>query len=55
MIWDARKCEYAIQYRPFSDWKGSVVDPHVGTCHPSMWEIQFLMIGSAHSHIFNIR
>ena len=55
MIWDACKCEYAIQYRPSSEWKGSAVDAHAGTCHPSVWEIRVLTIGSAHAHILNIR
>ena len=42
LIWDARKCEYAIQCHCSSDWKGSVANAHVGTCHPFLWEIPVL-------------
>ena len=55
LIWDARKCEYAIQWHPSSDWKGSIVDAHVGSCLPSVWEFPVLTIGSAHAHVLNIR
>ena len=42
LIWDTRKCEYAIQCHCSSDWKGSVANAHVGTCHPFLWEIPVL-------------
>jgi len=35
LVWDAGKCNDIIK-GPSSDWKDSIVDAHVGTCHPSM-------------------
>ena len=52
IIWEACKYKCVVQC-PSSDWKYSIVDAHVGACHPSMWAILVLKIGSAHI-IFSI-
>ena len=47
LVWDAHRCKYIIKC-PSSDWRGSIVDAHGGTYHPSMWVVLVLKIGSAH-------
>ena len=52
LVWDSRKWK-CIVWCPSSNWKASIVDAHVGTCHPSMWIILIFQIGFAH-FIFSI-
>ena len=54
LFWDARKCEYIVKCSS-SDWKGSIVDAHVGTRHPSMWAILGLKIGTVQLITLNLR
>ena len=53
LAWDACKCKYIVKC-PSSDWRGSIVNVHVGTCHPSMWEILVLKISLAQLMFSNL-
>ena len=53
LAWDARKCKYIVKC-PSSDWRGSIVNAHVGTCHPSVWEILVLKISLAQLMFSNL-
>ena len=47
VVWDAGRYKYIVICCS-SDWKGSIVDAHAGTCYPRMWANQVLKISSTH-------